>query len=92
MARKTKSPWQRPNPRKQAGKPSKHLTSAQKTAAKARARRAGRRYPNLVDNMTVAAKAPKKTTSKKKARKRGGRRAAHKKDAKKTSANFNGTA
>jgi hypothetical protein len=41
-------PWKKPAPRK-----SKHkaLTAAQKAAAQARAKRAGRPYPNLIDNM-----------------------------------------
>jgi hypothetical protein len=38
--------WEKKNPKKT----SKALTSAQKTAAKARATQAGRRYPNMVDN------------------------------------------
>jgi hypothetical protein len=65
MARSSRAPWKRPNPRKRAGKTSKHLTSAQKSAAKARARRAGRRYPNLVDNMRMAAKKTTKAKSSK---------------------------
>ena len=65
MARTPRAPWKRSNPRKRAGKASKHLAPAQKSAAKTRARRAGRRYPNLVDNMRMAAK----KTSKAKARK-----------------------
>jgi hypothetical protein len=70
-ARKTsqKTPWQRSNPRKRAGKASKHLSPAKKAAAKARAKRAGRPYPNLVDNMRMAAKTTKK--SKKTAKKAG---------------------
>lgn len=43
-------PWKRPNPREANGT-SHHLTDAQKRAARARARKAGRRYPNLVDNI-----------------------------------------
>jgi len=35
------------------------LTSAQKAAAKARAKAAGRKYPNLVDNAAVARKSKK---------------------------------
>jgi hypothetical protein len=56
MTRKSKSqaPWKRANPRKRAGKAIKHLSATQKTAAKALAERAGRPYPNLVDNMRVA--------------------------------------
>lgn len=61
---KAKAPWKRSNPRKRAGKASKHLTPAKKAAAKARAKRAGRPYPNLVDNMRMAKKAKKKTAKK----------------------------
>jgi hypothetical protein len=67
MAKSTRAPWKRSNPRKRAGKSSKHLSPAQKSAAKARAHRAGRRYPNLVDNMRMAAK---KKSSKKKSSKK----------------------
>ena len=42
--------WDKKNPKKT----SKKLTSAQKTAAKARAKKAGRPYPNLVDNAAVS--------------------------------------
>lgn len=81
MARSARVPWKRENPRKRAGKSPKHLSPAKKAAAKARARRAGRRYPNLVDNMRMAAKKTKKTakqsarkpTTKKSAKKRSGR-------------------
>jgi hypothetical protein len=38
--------WERKNPKAK----SKALTDAQKKAAKARAKRAGRKYPNMVDN------------------------------------------
>jgi hypothetical protein len=65
MARAPRAPWKRANPRKRAGKASKHLTPAQKSAAKTRARRAGRRYPNLVDNMRMAAKKTTKAKSSK---------------------------
>ncbi|MBW7973024.1 DUF6321 domain-containing protein [Bradyrhizobium sp. BR 10289] len=77
-----RAPWKRQNPRKSAGKASKHLTPAQKSAAKARARRAGRRYPNLVDNMRMAAKKtskakkPAKKKSAKKSKRKTGKRAA----------------
>lgn len=47
--------WDKKNPKKKAGT-SKKLTVSQKTEAKARAKRAGRPYPNLVDNMVVAKK------------------------------------
>ena len=43
-------PWKRKNP-KEASTP---LTARQRAEARARARAAGRRYPNLVDNMAVA--------------------------------------
>jgi hypothetical protein len=64
MTKTTRVPWKRPNPRKRAGKTTKHLSPAKKAAAKARARRAGRRYPNLVDNMRMATKTRKTKASK----------------------------
>jgi hypothetical protein len=70
MAKSARAPWKKSNPRKRAGKTSRHLTSSQKSAAKARARRAGRPYPNLVDNMRAASKASKKKSSKKKTAKK----------------------
>lgn len=48
MARR--SPWDRPNPKKRTEK----LSTGQKKKARLRARRRGRRYPNLVDNMWAA--------------------------------------
>jgi hypothetical protein len=54
MARaKRKAAWNRPAPKK-----SRHrkLSAKQKTAAKRSAKRAGRRYPNLVDNMRQASR------------------------------------
>ena len=42
--------WDKPNPKKK----STALTPKQKTAAKARAKAAGRSYPNLVDNAAVS--------------------------------------
>ncbi|MEJ7597403.1 MAG: hypothetical protein WKG01_05790 [Kofleriaceae bacterium] len=45
-------PWTRKNPKR---KPTK-LTAKSKAAARASARRAGRPYPNLVDNMNAAKK------------------------------------
>jgi hypothetical protein len=41
--------WDKPNPNKK----STPLTATQKAAAKARAKKAGRPYPNLVDNSAV---------------------------------------
>jgi hypothetical protein len=51
---KKKEFWDKPNPNKK----SKKLTPAQKASAKAKAKAAGRKYPNLVDN--AAAKKSKK--------------------------------
>jgi hypothetical protein len=42
--------WEKPNPKKK----STPLTSAQKAKAKAAAKKAGRKYPNLVDNMRAS--------------------------------------
>ena len=85
MARTPRTPWKRENPRKRAGKTSTRLTPAQKSAAKANAKRAGRRYPNLVDNMRMASKA--KTPAKKSAaKKRVGRKRAATKSVTKTTA------
>jgi hypothetical protein len=53
---KGKQFWDKKNPKRTSTK----LTSAQKAAAKARAKAAGRKYPNLVDNAAVARKAKKK--------------------------------
>ena len=49
---KKKAFWETENPKKK----SKKLTLAQKSAAKKRAKAAGRPYPNLVDNAAVAKK------------------------------------
>jgi hypothetical protein len=51
-----KEVWDKPRP-KELGKP-QELSSAQKANAMRRARKAGRPYPNLIDNM-AAAKAKK---------------------------------
>ena len=50
--KKTAPPWGKPNPSK---KPDP-LSPAQKASAKAAAKRAGRPYPNLVDNMRAGRK------------------------------------
>jgi hypothetical protein len=47
-----KKVWDKKNPNKK----STPLTPAQKTAAKARAKKAGRPYPNLIDNMAAGRK------------------------------------
>ncbi len=44
-------PWKKKRP---TGSPKKKLTAEQKAWARERARKAGRRYPNLVDNMAAA--------------------------------------
>lgn len=50
-----KEVWDTPNPKKK----SSSLTPAQKSEAKERASKAGRPYPNLVDNMSVSKKKKK---------------------------------
>lgn len=45
-----KKVWDKPNPKKK----STPLTAAQKTKAKAAAKKAGRPYPNLIDNMRAS--------------------------------------
>ena len=50
---KRKAPWKKPAPKKSRHT---HLTPAEKAKARRSAKRAGRPYPNLVDNMKVAAK------------------------------------
>ncbi len=49
---KKKAFWDKKNPKKKSTK----LTPAQKSAAKKRAKAAGRPYPNLVDNAAVLKK------------------------------------
>lgn len=56
------APWNKPAPKKQASKKGdgggkSKLTEAQIAEARERAEKAGRRYPNLIDNMFVAKKA-----------------------------------
>lgn len=43
----TKPVWETPNPKKKSAK----MAATQVAAAKARAKAAGRPYPNLIDNM-----------------------------------------
>ena len=50
-----KKVWDKPNPKIK----SKALTPAQKAEAKARAKKAGRPYPNLIDNMAASRKKKK---------------------------------
>jgi len=49
-----KKPWNSANPKPKSQR--KKLTSSQKSRAKALAKKAGRPYPNLVDNMRVSKK------------------------------------
>jgi hypothetical protein len=53
MAKKV---WETPNPKKK----STPLSPSDKASAKAAAKKAGRKYPNLVDNMRAAQKKGKK--------------------------------
>lgn len=57
--KKSQAPWKRPAP---AGRRRTRLTAASKRNARASAKRGGRRYPSLVDNMN-AAKRQKKVAS-----------------------------
>ena len=50
------APWERENPKADEHH---HLSPAQKAEARRDAEKAGRPYPNLVDNMRVARKARK---------------------------------
>lgn len=52
MTSTTTPVWDTPNPKKK----SKKLSPAKKAAAKASAKKAGRPYPNLIDNMKAARK------------------------------------
>ncbi len=52
MAARKSAPWTKPNFKKKSAE--KKLPPKRKQAAKARARKAGRPYPNLVDNMAVS--------------------------------------
>lgn len=50
---KSSAPWNQPNPKKD---PPVKLTEKSKASAKAAAERAGRKYPNMIDNMNAARK------------------------------------
>ncbi len=52
--KREKPVWEKQRPKKLGA--SKPLTTTQKSAAKRRAKEAGRPYPNLVDNMAIAKK------------------------------------
>lgn len=47
-----KKVWDTPDPTKK----DKHLSKSKKASAKARAKKAGRPYPNLIDNMAASKK------------------------------------
>jgi len=55
--KRKEKPWKKEPPKDAAHK---KLTPAQKRSAKTSAKRAGRPYPNLVDNMRAAARKKKK--------------------------------
>lgn len=54
---KNKAPWDKPAPKRSTHT---RLTAAEKRSAKKSAQKAGRPYPNLVDNMRVAESRKKK--------------------------------
>jgi hypothetical protein len=64
---KAKVPWKKPAPKKTSHT---KLSPTQKAAAKRSAQKAGRPYPNLVDNMKVAKKKTSATKPAKKAAKK----------------------
>lgn len=61
MTDPARRPWRRENPKQASGEPSAKMTQAEVAEARARAAEAGRRYPNLIDNMAVVRK--RKTTT-----------------------------
>ena len=63
MPKKSAEPWEKPPPKKSR---STKLTTESKAKAKASAKRAGRKYPNLVDNMNAAKKQREGPTTNKK--------------------------
>ncbi|MEO7413860.1 MAG: hypothetical protein ABIZ81_10925 [Opitutaceae bacterium] len=52
MATHRTPPWEKPKPKTQTKK--KSLTAENLQWAKARAKKAGRKYPNLVDNLAAS--------------------------------------
>lgn len=57
VAKSRKPPWSKPNPRKSGGGKSSKLSPKLREMAHDRAAKAGRRYPNLIDNMWAAQRA-----------------------------------
>tara|TARA_B100000035_G_scaffold197480_1_gene168740 strand:- start:1968 stop:2144 length:177 start_codon:yes stop_codon:yes gene_type:complete len=58
MAKKTKKVWESKNPTPKSKR--KKMTAAQKAKAKRTAAKAGRPYPNMVDNLRAMKKKKKK--------------------------------
>jgi hypothetical protein len=56
------APWEKAKPKKTQGKTK--LTKASLAWAKARAKKAGRKYPNLVDNMAASRRQKERSTGK----------------------------
>jgi hypothetical protein len=71
MATKRTKPWKKAAPKKASHT---KLSAAEKQAAKRSAKRAGRPYPNLVDNMKVAGRKEQKARTKSKGAKKAARR------------------
>jgi hypothetical protein len=86
MASKKKTPWERPKPKKVQKRGTKHLTPAQKKHAAQRAKRAGRPYPNMVDNMHEAQQSGAKPTKKKASKKKASKKSASKRTSTKRAA------
>ena len=61
----SKAPWDKPNPKAAKGR-SRKLSPSQKAGAKRSAKKAGRPYPSLVDNMNAAKKSGSKKSGAKK--------------------------
>jgi hypothetical protein len=57
------APWKRAATKKKSAKRPRKMTREQIGEARARAQRAGRPYPNLVDNMAVSRPSKKKKKS-----------------------------
>ena len=83
----SKAPWDKPNPKAAKGR-SRKLGPSQKASAKRSAKKAGRPYPSLVDNMNAAKKTGAKKSSRKKSggKKFGAKKSAAKKSSTKKSA------
>ena len=93
MAKKVDEPWEKPAPKKS---PHTKLTPASKAKAKKAARKAGRPYPSLVDNMNAAKKqrasagAKKKSTAKTSSTKKAAKSTARQSAARKSSSTRSG--